>query len=366
MSGVLVALTLCACAPPDHVVVTRTREVSQADPVQPGASHAERFSPQQRQAAPQDEASVTEVLREALEWDVPAGWKELSAGGMRIASLRPAEDPDADCSLILLEGDGGGLVGNVNRWRGQLGLEPLSNSEVDALPRRPLLGTSAVLFDYAGTYRGMGGPEREGWRMLGLIATSESSTLFAKLTGPDELVQAQHQAFLDFCASVRQRADLAAGGDAGAGSGGPGSAGPGPLRYEVPEGWSDEGPASMRAVNLRSGTSQCYVILLGGEAGGLLNNLNRWRGEVGLDPLAEADLTSLDRVPILGREAALLDVRGDYSGMGSGGGANYRVFGVALIRDDVSVFVKMVGPEEELAEQREAFLEFVSSLEEGA
>ena len=28
-------------------------------------------------------------------------------------------------------GEGGGLIGNVNRWRGQLGLAPLSEAEVN-------------------------------------------------------------------------------------------------------------------------------------------------------------------------------------------------------------------------------------------
>ena len=138
----------------------------------------------------------------------------------------------------------------------------------------------------------------------------------------------------------------------------------GPLSYAVPDGWNDEGPKSMRAVNLMIGEAQCYVILLGGEAGGLQMNLNRWRGEVGLEPLELSDIEDLETVSILGTDAPLLDVRGDYSGMGDGGGADYRVYGVALIRDTISVFVKMVGPEDEVASQREAFLQFVSSLEE--
>ena len=91
MRGALgAALLLASCAPPDHVVVSRTREVSQADPAVAGASHAQRFSPEQQSSSRTDEASLTELLRDALDWDVPQGWRELSAGGMRIASLRPA------------------------------------------------------------------------------------------------------------------------------------------------------------------------------------------------------------------------------------------------------------------------------------
>jgi hypothetical protein len=304
--------------------------------------------------------SVTQVLQESLEWDVPAGWVELAAGGMRIASLRPAGDADADCSLIILEGGGGGLAGNVNRWRGQLGLSPMSDPELSALPTQTLLGQPAVLVDFSGTYTGMGGPERPNWRMRGVILPGEEFTMFLKMTAPAELAEAEADAFDQFCASIRLKGEVSGAAQGGSAA----SAAPGPLGYALPAGWADEGPKSMRAVNLSVGSCQCYVILLGGEAGGLLSNLNRWRKEVGLGPFGDSDVVDLEQVAILGAEAPLLDVRGDYAGMGEGGGANYRVFGVALIRDSVSVFVKMVGPEVEMEAQRGAFLEFVLSLEE--
>ncbi len=358
------ALLLCAgCSHPERVEISKSQRVSVVDPVKPGATSADRFDtrgPAPKSGSGMSGDSVTKVLQESLEWDVPEGWQELSAGGMRIASLRPAGDADADCSLIILEGGGGGLEGNVNRWRAQLGLGPLSGPELEALPSQVLLGQRGVLVDFTGTYTGMGGPERPNWRLRGVILPGDDFTMFLKMTAPAVLAEAEEAAFDQLCASIRLKD---AGNGAARASSNTGAT-PGPLGYAVPAGWADQGPKSMRAVNLSVGSCQCYVILLGGEAGGLIGNLNRWRKEVGLEPIGDADVSDLESVAVLGAEAPLLDVRGDYAGMGEEGGANYRVFGVALIRDSVSVFVKMVGPEAEMAAQRGAFLEFVQSLEE--
>ena len=52
---------------------------------------------------------------------------------MRLVNLRPAGDPSAECSLVVLGGDGGGLTANVNRWGDQMGLGPLSEEEVERM-----------------------------------------------------------------------------------------------------------------------------------------------------------------------------------------------------------------------------------------
>ena len=79
-----------------------------------------------------------------IAWTTPAGWTELPPTAMRTANFHPGGDPHADCYLTLLNGDGGGLGANVNRWRAQLSLPALSPSEIDALPRRTFVGGDAV------------------------------------------------------------------------------------------------------------------------------------------------------------------------------------------------------------------------------
>lgn len=146
----------------------------------------------------------------------------------------------------------------------------------------------------------------------------------------------------------------------------PSASGAAPYRYEVPEGWTDLEPSGMRRVSLQAGAdTQCYLIELAGEGGGLVSNVNRWRGEVGHAPLDAAGVEAMERIEFLGTPCPLLDVSGDYQGMGGSTGANRTLLGTMLIRPTGSVFLKMVGPADEVAAHRDAFFAFVASLAEG-
>ena len=50
---------------------------------------------------------------------------------MRLASFDiPFSDGVGDLSIVSLGGASGGLLANVNRWRGQVNLSPISESEI--------------------------------------------------------------------------------------------------------------------------------------------------------------------------------------------------------------------------------------------
>ena len=68
-------------------------------------------------------------------WQVPAGWQEVSGGQFLVAKFTLAGDGGATAAVNVSSsaGEGGGLIGNVNRWRGQLGLAPLSEAEVNQI-----------------------------------------------------------------------------------------------------------------------------------------------------------------------------------------------------------------------------------------
>ena len=60
------------------------------------------------------------------------------------------------------------------------------------------------------------------------------------------------------------------------------------LSWTAPKGWVEEAGKSMRLVTFRiSDHSECSFIILGGAAGGLESNVNRWRGQIGLSPIGE-------------------------------------------------------------------------------
>src|SRR4051812_23526624 len=64
-----------------------------------------------------------------------SGWEEAPLGEMRVASFRVKGQggQTADVSVIPLPGMAGHDLDNVNRWRGQVSLPPVSESELAGL-----------------------------------------------------------------------------------------------------------------------------------------------------------------------------------------------------------------------------------------
>jgi hypothetical protein len=149
-------------------------------------------------------------------------------------------------------------------------------------------------------------------------------------------------------------ADVAMGATTGHGSGG--------LAWDAPASWVQGPPRAMREVTFAVGDppAECYVAVLGGTGGGVLSNVNRWRAQVGEAPLMDAD--SLERLPMLGREGVLMEAGGSFEGMSGEEVEGALLLGAIVLLPDRAVFVKMVGPRESVAPEREAFRSFCGSL----
>lgn len=140
----------------------------------------------------------------ALNWTAPAGWIEKPLGPVRKGSftVRDANGTEADLSITAFPGAVGGLLANLNRWRGELQLAPIAeadlaaNTTVIAPPSSPLRFT---LVDFAGT------PASTPTRTLGAILPVGGDTYFFKLKGPDATVAAAKADFLAFLATVKTR-----------------------------------------------------------------------------------------------------------------------------------------------------------------
>ncbi len=66
-----------------------------------------------------------------LSWDLPKNWVPSSGHSMRLASFDiPFSNGVGDLSIVSLSGSSGGLLANVNRWRGQVNLSPISESDI--------------------------------------------------------------------------------------------------------------------------------------------------------------------------------------------------------------------------------------------
>lgn len=142
--------------------------------------------------------------------------------------------------------------------------------------------------------------------------------------------------------------------------------GNGGLVWDTPAGWSELAPTSMRVANFRVAgdeRAECYLTLLGGDAGGLAANVNRWRGQMSQPPLSAAELAKLSTKPMLGGEAVLVDFGGAFGGMGGGAKLeDARLVGLLLFRPEGAAFLKMTGPASTIGGQIDAFLALAASL----
>ena len=119
----------------------------------------------------------------------------------------------------------------------------------------------------------------------------------------------------------------------------------------------------MRLVTFRVGAVECYVVVLGGDGGGVVGNLQRWAGQLGQDLPSEADVAAMPVVDVLGVKAPLLEATGSYTGMGAAQATpDTTMLGLPCLISGRAVFVKMLGPRSEVAAQRESFLSFAGSL----
>ncbi|MBI4878247.1 MAG: hypothetical protein HY812_01110 [Planctomycetes bacterium] len=186
------ALLLCACGEE-----SREHEIAATRVVQdPGydldVTSAERFG----------FAEARGFDPAALRFQAPPSWSEVERPGMRLVTLAPRERPEAECWITVLPGDAGGVAANLNRWRGELGQEPLLPAEIEALPRVAVLGREEALLEVAGSYRGMDGREIADALLLGVVAQAPGHRLFIKMIGGREDVLAERDSFVAFCGSL--------------------------------------------------------------------------------------------------------------------------------------------------------------------
>jgi hypothetical protein len=83
-----------------------------------------------------------------VPWTIPPEWKERpNASGMRLASygVTAADGRSVDISVTALGEQAGTELDNVNRWRGQLKLNPLTEDQL-AMARDPVTCTSHRTF----------------------------------------------------------------------------------------------------------------------------------------------------------------------------------------------------------------------------
>lgn len=136
-----------------------------------------------------------------LTWTAPAGWVAKAPSAMRKATYAVPGNgagTDGDFSVTAFPSDVGGELANINRWRGQVHLDPLTEADVAKTVTR--LDANGLHIAYVDFGSGAG----PSVRMLGAIVPFAGATWFFKL-GPssDALITREKPAFEAFLKSLK-------------------------------------------------------------------------------------------------------------------------------------------------------------------
>lgn len=259
------------------------------------------------------------------QWDLPAGWRQLPASGMRLATLVP--DPSLksiDCSVIVLPPQDTLL--NVNRWRGQLQLPPLEPDDLDAEIERLQTpeGVEVVLVDLKG-------------RMVpgGMMSPPFANVPPAQSGRPES-------------AGVEPSAITSSDAEA--------------VVFEAPGHWERQPNrlSQLHVFSVRDGEKNVEISIsrLPKAGGELLPNVNRWRSQLELPPWDNQELrTAIRERPIGNETAQSVELRSADTTA-----APRAILGSIVVRGDQAWFFKISGDVELVDREREPFEAFLDSV----
>jgi hypothetical protein len=299
---------------------------------------------------------------------------------MRVGSFKihGKDNQVADVSVIPLAGLAGGDLDNVNRWRGQVGMEPVTEADLPRLAEKISVdGSDGQLYDLDGRNPGSGDP----MRVLAAVVRRGGTAWFFKMTGDGLLVATEKPAFVGFLKTVRftvsgPNAGFAATPDElppshppiGGVPGMTGTAqvpGVGQKRptWKVPAAWKEvpAGPflvAKFTIAGPDNSQAALNISMSAGDGGGLAGNVNRWRKQLGLPEAADTDVhQAVKTIDTLDGKASFVEL----SGTDARSGQKASMLAVIVPQDGRIWFYKLMGDVSLVERERNAFTTFVQT-----
>ena len=266
-------------------------------------------------------------------WTLPEGWQQSPASEMRAATIEIPHDGatlELAVSSLPFRGKLAPYVEmNVNRWLGQLQQAELPGETIAKMTRQaPVKGGEATVVELAGDMDRQASAMPAGHPPVDSAPRGERPETQAG-TPPAEVAM------------------------------------PKEFTYEAPAGWQPGKINSMRkaAFNVVDGDQQAEVTVMPFPASGAMGDpvaqAQRWAGQVGLASQTEADLDkNKTTVTIDGVEGQQFDLFGP----GAAGGPR-GILAAMIRRGELMWFFKMDGDQALVEKQREAFGQFIESIE---
>jgi hypothetical protein len=345
----LLPVLLTACEKNSEIKVYRVSKapLEESVPQQQGAMPTNTTAPRMPGSLPP--ATETAVT-------TPPNWEPQPLSQMRQASFLVNGDNGAvaDISFVSLGSAAGNVLENVNRWLGQLGQPPITEQKLGEIAQRLRTSLGEVtIVDLAGLPDNADAA-RDG-RIVAAMVTAGNSTLFFKMRGNADLTEAQKGDFIKWVASVCN-AQTQTGPPQMAAA--PQTTNAPQIKWETPEGWTEVPPSSMRYASFSASAENgdkidISIVTFPGEGGSDADNVNRWRGQIGLPPLDGNEITS-QITPLRTADATFstTDIVG----------AKARTIAAWTRHDGRIWFFKVTGPNAAVEKEKPDFVKFIESV----
>jgi hypothetical protein len=319
-----------------------------------------------------------------LHAKTPEGWQEVAPEKMRVASFRVSGPggKSAEVAVIPLPGVSKIELRSVNMWREELGLEELTQEQLKDETTPVAVGdTTGLMVEMAGTREG--DTSGAGAGVLGAVAERKNITWFIKMAGDKEVVALQKNNFvsylksLEFHEGAHGSADTASGGraevtqvakapsadQAVSANTEKSPAGSEKPNFKAPANWTTKAPGPMITsaynVQVEGGSAEVTISKFPGAVGGMEANIQRWRGQLGLEPgTAEEARKSAEMIEVGGKkESYMVDLKGTNVRTGKAA----RMVSIGVPYQGETWFFKLMGDESAVEKEKEKFVQFVKA-----
>ncbi len=287
---------------------------------------------------------------------VPKNWEPQPLSQMRLASfvVRGENGARADISFVVLGPAAGNILDNVNRWLGQLKQPAITEDKLKSMVQPLSSARGVTVVDLSGEPEN--GDSTSDGRIVGAIATDETGTAFFKMRGNAALVAAEKENFLKWVTASRSLPANPETSNATMPSLPMNSDAP-QIKWDVPAGWSPAAPSAMRyasfAVEMDGEKADISVVTFPGDGGNDVDNINRWRQQIGL-PTIGAEVVQSLIAPVHAGEVHIDTV--DMSG------ACARVLAAWTRLGGRAWFFKLTGPPVLVEQEKPKFVAFLQSI----
>jgi len=258
-----------------------------------------------------------------VQWTLPEGWVDKGPSGTRTATIQmKGNGQPAELTVTPLGPEAGDVLANVHRWRQQLGYTGPALAP-DQLER--------YVFEHKMPFGKIS--------VVDLVSVPLNLKAGADPHAAEEPVDERPAGTIP------------------------------KIDYTLPEGWEkSERPTPMSMLTLSAGPAEQKVSItispMPGAAGGLTENVNRWRGQVGLKPIKLEEILQHARKMVVDTYPA---VYFRFTGPERDGESNAQapqksILVVMFLREGFTWFIKLSGDAKVAAAEEPAFIRFVDSI----